>query len=397
MRLIHRFTPIALILAIASFVVSCASNPYTGRSQLMLLSSAQELELGEQAYQEQLAQEKRLTEDGAFCGPVERVARRLAAVMEQGWDGVPAPGFQWEFQTIDDPGTVNAWCLPGGKIAVYTGIFPVCQDENGLAVVLGHEIMHAVLRHGNERVSQGMVASVGQGILEAALGNESRQTKDAVATAFGLVVGAGVLMPFSRAHETEADEMGLYLAARAGYDPRAGVEVWKRMGELGGGGPPEFLSTHPSHETRIENMESWMPRAMGLYEGAEQQASAPLPKPGGARLIAGGAQRGHVAVTGSRRETIEDGEGMNKLSREVLVLTFRAGRAIYVKSAEVDGPGDSDARVEGKTGIPGGKERQIRLLGKDAAAGAPAGTYRVKLTGAVDGRAWTEELIFEVR
>jgi metalloendopeptidase OMA1, mitochondrial len=266
----------AVFALLASLAVGCRTNPYTGREQLMLLDRESEIQMGIQAFREMSAQE-RVLNDPVFTNPVDRAVRRMAAIVESGFLGVPPPGFDWEVRIFDDPKTMNAWALPGGKIGVYTGMFPVMADENGLAVVLGHEIMHAVLRHGGERVSQGMVAELGVGVVSVILGgNDPELTRQAYGL-IGLGTQVGILLPFSRTHETEADEFGLYLAALAGYDPRAGIEVWERMEKLTGTGPPEFLSTHPSHGTRIANMKKWLPRAMDYYRASRQVPVQSLP------------------------------------------------------------------------------------------------------------------------
>lgn len=266
---------VALAL-LASLAFGCRTSPYTGREQLLLLDRDSENQMGTQAYREMTAQERVLT-DPVFVNPVERAILRMSQIVEAGFLGVDPPRFDWEVRVFDEPQTVNAWCLPGGKIGVYTGIYPVMADENGLAIVLGHEIMHAVLRHGGERVSQGMIAELGIGVVSTVLGGGDPAKTRLAYSLIGLGTQLGILLPFSRTHETEADEFGLYLAALAGYDPRAGVEVWERMEKLGGAGPPEFLSTHPSHGTRIANMKKWMPRAMEYYRASKQVPVRALP------------------------------------------------------------------------------------------------------------------------
>jgi predicted Zn-dependent protease len=175
-------------------------------------------------------------------------------------------GYEWEFNLIESE-EVNAWCMPGGKVVVYTGILPLTQNENGLAVVMGHEIGHAIARHGNERMSQVLLA---QGIglaLEEALKNRPEDTRKAWAIAFGYGVPLGFLLPYSRLHESEADRLGLIFMAMAGYDPRNAVEFWERMARQGGSKPPEFLSTHPSDRTRIRQIQQHIPEAMQYYRG----------------------------------------------------------------------------------------------------------------------------------
>jgi len=175
-------------------------------------------------------------------------------------------GYEWEFNLVEDD-QVNAWCMPGGKVVVYTGILPVTQDETGLAVVMGHEIAHAIAEHGNERMSQQLLQQVGAVGLMVAMQDEPVQTQALWLTVYGVGTTVGIMLPYSRTHESEADHLGLIFMAMAGYDPHAAPEFWKRMSEgKQGGSPPEFLSTHPSDQTRIEDITSWIPEAMKYYE-----------------------------------------------------------------------------------------------------------------------------------
>jgi predicted Zn-dependent protease len=175
-------------------------------------------------------------------------------------------GFHWEFNLIDDPKTVNAWCMPGGKVAFYTGIMPLCQDETGVAVVMGHEVAHAIANHGRERMSEGMVAQLGLNTLSAALGQHPTATKQLMLQAVGVGTQIGMLK-FSRQHESEADRIGLVFMAMAGYDPNKAIEFWQRMeSQQNGSAPPEWLSTHPSHSTRIADLKKEMPEAMKYYK-----------------------------------------------------------------------------------------------------------------------------------
>ncbi|MBN8697143.1 MAG: M48 family metallopeptidase [Bacteroidetes bacterium] len=173
-------------------------------------------------------------------------------------------GYQWAFNTVDES-TINAWCMPGGKVVVYTGLLPVTQDEAGLAVVMGHEIAHAIARHGNERMSQGMAVQFGGVLLSAALQNKPQETQNLFMQSYGIGSTLGVLK-YSRTHESEADKMGLVFAAIAGYDPNAAVTFWERMAAQGGTKPPEILSTHPSDETRIADIKAFIPEAMTYYK-----------------------------------------------------------------------------------------------------------------------------------
>ena len=259
----RRRLPLLTVLAF----VACTAAPYTRRSQLILLSPDQESKLGAQAFREVL-KKGRVDARPTVNRPVEEVGRRLARAANR-------PDYKWEFAVIDDPKQVNAFALPGGKVAVYTGLFPVAQDTTGLAVVLGHEISHVLARHGAERMSQGLVAEVGGTLLGAFLGGGA--TANAILAAYGLGAQVGVLLPFSRTQESEADHIGLLLMARAGYDPRAALAFWQRMERTGGNGPPEFLSTHPSHGSREQQIEAWLPEAMRHYEASAHAASEPLP------------------------------------------------------------------------------------------------------------------------
>lgn len=257
---------IALAL-VAIAVIACSTVPLTGRRQLMLTSSAQLASMGDEAYDEMLAGEKLLTR-GAAYDQVLRVGRRIQAAAENGDFPWPARGtFEWEFSVIDNDEVANAWALPGGKVAVYTGIIKVAQDDAGLATVMGHEIAHAIAEHGGERMTQQAITQFGREAGAQILGSESETTMALFDQAFAITSNTLVLLPFSRKHESEADKIGLILMAEAGYDPRASVAFWERMAQGGGGQPPEFLSTHPSHETRISQLEKWMPEALDIYEG----------------------------------------------------------------------------------------------------------------------------------
>ena len=255
-----RWHPVlAVALVAAGVVTACETVPYTGRSQLQLMSPQQESQLGTQAYQQTLAKAK-LSSDAAASEMVTRVGSRIAAVTGH-------PEYTWEYRLIQDDKQVNAFALPGGKVAVYTGILPITRDENGLAAVLGHEIGHVIARHGGERVSQQMLVNVGLETTMAALSRGNPATVQAVASLLGAGATVGVLLPWGRAQESEADHLGLILMAKAGYDPHAARDLWVRMAAAskGSGKPPEFLSTHPSEPTRIRQIEVWMPEAMQYY------------------------------------------------------------------------------------------------------------------------------------
>jgi predicted Zn-dependent protease len=269
-RTVTRRSPLSVLVALVLVCFACATVPYTKRSQLILLSESEEMQLGVAAYEEVLKKAE-VVRDPAFTQPLQRVGARIARVADK-------PGYDWEFTVIDDPKQVNAFALPGGKVAVYTGLYPVAQDEAGLAVVVGHEVAHALARHGGERMSQGLVAQLAGVGLSVAVGASSPATRSAVMQAFGLGAQVGVLLPFGRAQESEADHIGMILMAKAGYDPAAALTLWQRMeARASGAAPPEFLSTHPGYQTRQENIRSWIDEARGYYSPDPNLTVAKLP------------------------------------------------------------------------------------------------------------------------
>ena len=246
----------AVVLALLG-LVACARAPYTRRSQLILVSPQEENELGARAFK-QVVTKSRIEKAATVNQPVETVGQRIARVADR-------PDYKWQFVVIDDPKQQNAFALPGGKVAVYTGLFPLAQDTSGLAVVLGHEIAHALARHGAERMSQGVVAQAGQSLLGAVLGTSPGA--NTILAAYGVGAQVGVLLPYSRTQESEADHIGLILMAKAGYDPHAAVGLWQRMQEAAKGQrPSEWLSTHPAEATRIEQIQGWLPEALQYYK-----------------------------------------------------------------------------------------------------------------------------------
>lgn len=266
-------------------MLGCETNPYTGRHQLVMTSVAEEMTMGAQAYQQVKSDPKmQQSKDSREIEPVKRVAARIIEAAKRSKYAEMAQQFQWEVTVIKDDKTMNAFALPGGKIAVYTGIFPVAKTEAGLAAVLGHEVVHALARHGAERMSQGQLTSAALQVAGAAIGasGSNPMLSQAAMAALGAGVQVGVLLPFSREHESEADYIGILLAADAGYDPRESVHLWERMEQMStGGGPTEFLSTHPGHETRIQQLKKWMPEAMTIYQKRQPVPAFNLPAVGG--------------------------------------------------------------------------------------------------------------------
>lgn len=248
-------------LAIAALIGSCTTVPYTNRSQLMLMSESEDMKLGAAAYQEVLTKSP-IDHDAQITAPVQRVGQRIAAVADK-------PDYQWEFTVIDDPKQANAFCLPGGKVAVYTGIYPIARDEAGLAAVIGHEVAHALARHGAERMSQNTLLQVGAAGVAVAAGasGTSGATQQAIMQAYGLGSTVGVALPFGRSQESEADHIGLILMAKAGYDPDAAIGLWQRMEAAERGrNPPEWLSTHPAPATRVQDLQKWVAEAKQYYK-----------------------------------------------------------------------------------------------------------------------------------
>ncbi len=266
MKSLKIFIPI-ILLAITFYY--CSTVPITGRSQLNLISSADLNALSFQEYSDFMKQHK-LSTDAQSTNSVKTVGSNIKSAVEiyfkQQNLSKELNGYAWEFNLIESP-EVNAWCMPGGKVVVYTGILPITQNETGLAVVMGHEIAHAVAQHGAERMSQGLMQELGGVALSVAIQNEPQTTQYIFMTAYGVGSTIGVMLPYSRTQESEADRLGLIFMAMAGYNPNAAIDFWTRMSQSKSGGePPEFLSTHPSDQTRIANLKKYMPEALQYYK-----------------------------------------------------------------------------------------------------------------------------------
>jgi len=266
-KVLHLLFCLILVPA-ALFFGSCAEVPITHREGLHLVPESQLLTLSFQQY-EQVLKTSKLSSNQNKTHMVrtvgEKVAKSAEAFLKDSGGSDKTKDYHWEFNLIEDDKTVNAWCMPGGKVGVYTGILPYAQDENGLAVILGHEIGHAIADHGNERMSQALLAEMGGMALSAALSQKPRETQDLFMAVFGVGVSVGALLPYSRLHESEADRIGLMLMARAGYDPRESIPFWERMSKERKAKAPEFLSTHPAPESRIENLKNYIPDALPYY------------------------------------------------------------------------------------------------------------------------------------
>jgi len=251
-----------------AFVSACSTVPITGRSQLSLVSDSEVNSLAATQYREVIAKGP-LSTNSEQVAQTRRVGQRIQQAVESYFRQQNASdqlaGYQWEFNVINDK-QENAWCMPGGKVAVYTGILPITQDDTGLAVVLGHEIAHAVAKHGNERMSQGLLQQYGGQALSAALAKNSEGTQQLALQAFGVGSQVG-LLKYGRNQESEADHLGLIFMAMAGYNPDGAVTFWQRMDARSGGtAPAEFLSTHPSNGTRIADIQRELPEARKYYK-----------------------------------------------------------------------------------------------------------------------------------
>ena len=260
---------IIIICSFLLFLASCSEVAITGRKQLNLVPDSVMNSMSLQSYNEFLAENK-LSDNAEQTAMVKRVGKRISDAVERyaAENGISdrLQGYQWEFNLVDD-NSVNAWAMPGGKVVVYTGLMPVAENEAGLAVVMGHEIAHAIARHGSERMTQGLLVELGGMGLSQALTKYPAETKDLFLKSYNAGAQYGVLLPYSRAHESEADHMGLIFMAMAGYDPHEAINFWERMSAAnkGAAAPPELLSTHPADSTRIERIKELMPEAMQYY------------------------------------------------------------------------------------------------------------------------------------
>lgn len=255
----------------ASFTIACSTNPLTKKSQLTLLPESELQAMGNQQYQQFLSTNRVVSpSNNRDAEMVRRVGQRITRAVEtyyvQNGIGDKLSGVRWEYNLVADK-AVNAWCMPGGKIVVYTGLLPISQNEAALAVVIGHEVSHALLQHGNQRMSQGLLQQLGGVALSVAVANKPAETQNLFMAAYGAGTTVGVMLPFSRNQELEADRFGLIWTAMAGYNPQEAIPLWERMEAASQGQkPPEFLSTHPSEGKRIEQLQRYMPEAMKYYK-----------------------------------------------------------------------------------------------------------------------------------
>jgi predicted Zn-dependent protease len=262
---------ITSVFIVSAMLIACAKNPLTGRNQAKLVSETELQSMAQQQYQQFLSENKVVSSSAnRDAEMVKRVGQRITRAVtdyynQQGLSD-RLQGYNWEYNLVQD-NAANAWCMPGGKIVVYTGLLPITQNEAALAAVMGHEVSHALLYHGNERMSQGLIQQLGGVALAVAVSDKPAATQNLFLSAYGVGSQVGVLLPFSRKHELEADEWGLIFTAMAGYNPREAIALWQRMEKASSGQkPPEFLSTHPSEGTRIAQLEKLMPKALQYYK-----------------------------------------------------------------------------------------------------------------------------------
>lgn len=250
------------------FLTACSKVPISNRSQLNLLPESEMVSMSLASYADFLKTNPPVTgtPDAMMVKNIgARIQSSVIQYLNQNKMGDRVANYKWEFNLVNSK-EVNAWCMPGGKVVVYSGILALTQDETSLAIVMGHEIAHAVARHGNERMSQMLLTQLGGMGLDLALSQKSAETRNIFLTSYGIGSGLGMLA-YSRTHETEADKLGLIFAAMAGYDPQKAISFWQRMAAQGGAKPPEFLSTHPSDATRIKDLQAFMPTALKYYKG----------------------------------------------------------------------------------------------------------------------------------
>ncbi len=260
----NRAIPLFLVVL---FLYSCNSVPVTGRKQLTIIPNNELMAMSFQQYDDFLKENppsKDATQTQVVKNVGNKIKNSVVRYMADNNLSDMLDGYSWEFNYVDSD-QVNAWCMPGGKVVVYSGIIPITQNETGLAVVMGHEIAHAIADHGNERMSQELIRTAGGVGLMVALNEQPQETQAMWMTVYGIGTEVAAMLPYSRLHESEADRMGLIFMAMAGYNPQEAPLFWQRMSMQGGAKPPEFLSTHPSDETRVNNLNSWMPEAMKYY------------------------------------------------------------------------------------------------------------------------------------
>lgn len=262
---------ICVFFVLSFFLIACSKNSLSGKKQLKLMPEAELQNMATTQYKQFLSANKVVANsNNRDAEMVNRVGQRIVKAVEAYYAEIgktgDLAGYKWEVNLVEDK-TVNAWCMPGGKIVVYTGILPITQNEAALAAVMGHEVSHALLQHGNQRMTQGLLQQLGGVALSVAVADKPQETQNLFLGAYGAGSQVGVLLPFSRKHELEADRYGLIFTAMAGYNPQEAIALWERMEKASAGqSPPEFISTHPAEARRIEQLKKYMPEALARYK-----------------------------------------------------------------------------------------------------------------------------------
>ena len=384
----RRKRPLAVAALLAALAAACATAPLTQRSQLILVSPDYESRLGAQAF-ETVSKKGKRSRDPAQIAVVERIGNRIAAA-----SGIQA---NWEFAVFEDDKTVNAFALPGGKVGVYTGIFRVAETEAGLAAVLAHEVGHVMARHGAERLSQGLLAQFGAAAIQIGMGGNDPVVTRGVLQAYGLGATVGVLLPWGRTQESEADRIGLVLMAKAGYDPYAALSLWERMQKTEGRQrAPEFLSTHPGPGRRIESIRAWLPEALPYYRPTPEQVAE-----GGQFLPAAGTMRRAVAAPAPpSTPAIREGRWEREATAG-LRFVFALDRPVAIQGAEIRGPEGIIYQVFLEARLEANQREAITLPPEAMPGGVPpAGTYTLTIKGRFPdpaGQPFTAERAYAVR
>lgn len=364
-------------------LAGCVRSVQTGRDQLLLIEEAAEIDLGTQGYQEELS-ESTLSVALEQTDPVARVGKRLLGVVSK-------LNYHWEFQVVVDDRRAAAWCLAGGKVAVTTGIFPAAADEAGLAALMAHAVAHALLRHTGERISQTLTREERTRLGSARIGEDSPDIARRI-RACGGAEGDPSVPAFVREHEMEADRLGLEIMAKAGYDPRQTLELWKRLDAPGSSS--EFLSLHPTWPGRLKDLESRMPSSLALFDQSVKAPPSKLPAPTGAKPAGSPPMPSGQVVASSgmslRTKTREN--------RHALLFEFWFNRDVYLQSVRIAGPDGLTLPLDARVGIPANAKKQAYLVRPDiGGADFPAGSYSFTFTGAATGRAFTANSVVEVR
>ncbi|HXX93741.1 MAG TPA: M48 family metallopeptidase [Planctomycetota bacterium] len=366
-------------------LAGCVKTVTGGREQTLGLDLPSEFDLGVRGCQAALARSA-ISEDPAEAEAILRVGKRLAAV-------VARPKFRWEFHVLADDQATSAWCLPGGKFGLSTGLFPALEDEAGAAFVMAHELAHTLLRHGAERISEKLLKEEVALLGRSTVGAQDAELEARALACYGVFLEGSAAFPFGPDHESEADRLGMELMAKAGYDPRLAREVWKRIEARPAGG---LLQVHPSHPLRIRNLESRLSTAMALYEQAIKAGVSKLPLAAGARRTKPGeakAPPGSIVASavGTLRTTTKE-------NRHALLFEFWLNQDVYLDRVQVSGPGGISLPVRGGIAIPANLKGQATLVRPDPGdADYPAGTYTFTLTGAASGRWFEASCAYEVR